>query len=68
MRCRVRAHRSARLAAGATTRAVGRDGPDGCTFWYATEYYPAIASFAGATWLASLNFPNCLWEKRFPDS
>jgi hypothetical protein len=34
------------------------DGADGCTFWYATEYCPATGSFAWATWLASLKFPN----------
>lgn len=35
------------------------DDADGCTFWYTTEYYPANGSFAWATWLASLKFPNC---------
>jgi hypothetical protein len=35
------------------------DGADGCTFWYAQEYYPATGSFAWGTWLASLKFPNC---------
>ena len=35
------------------------DGADSCTFWYANEYYPADGSFAWATWLASLKFPNC---------
>ena len=35
------------------------DGADGCTFWYAQEYYPANGSFAWGTWLASLKFPNC---------
>ncbi len=35
------------------------DGNDSCTFWYTTEYYPATGSFAWATWLASLEFPNC---------
>jgi hypothetical protein len=35
------------------------DGSDHCTFWYAQEYYPATGSFAWATWLASLKFPNC---------
>jgi hypothetical protein len=36
------------------------DGADGCTFWYAQEYYPANGDFAWATWLASLKFPNCM--------
>jgi len=35
------------------------DGVDSCTFWYANEYYPVDGSFAWATWLASLKFPNC---------
>ena len=35
------------------------DGGDSCTFWYTNEYYPATGSFAWATWLASLKFPNC---------
>ncbi len=35
------------------------DGADFCTFWYAQEYYPATGSFAWATWLASVKFPNC---------
>jgi hypothetical protein len=35
------------------------DGADSCTFWYATEYLPATATFRWATWLASLRFPNC---------
>jgi hypothetical protein len=35
------------------------DFADGCTFWYTTEFYPADGSFAWATWLASLKFPNC---------
>jgi len=35
------------------------DGADSCTFWYTTEYYPADGSFAWATWVASLKFPNC---------
>lgn len=35
------------------------DGADGCTFWYTAEFYPASGSFAWATWLASLKFPNC---------
>jgi hypothetical protein len=35
------------------------DGNNSCTFWYAQEYYPVDGSFAWATWLASLKFPNC---------
>jgi hypothetical protein len=35
------------------------DGVDSCTFLYANEYYPVDGSFAWATWLASLKFPNC---------
>ena len=35
------------------------DGEDSCTFWYTSEYYPATGSFAWATWIASLKFPNC---------
>jgi len=35
------------------------DAADSCTFWYTTEYYPADGSFAWATWVASLKFPNC---------
>ena len=35
------------------------DGADSCTFWYTTEFYPVDGSFAFATWLASLKFPNC---------
>jgi hypothetical protein len=38
---------------------IALDFADGCTFWYTTEYYPADGSFAWATWLASLKFPNC---------
>jgi hypothetical protein len=35
------------------------DGTDGCTFWYANEYYPATAVRRWATRIASLKFPNC---------
>jgi hypothetical protein len=42
---------------------VAVDGADGCTFWYATEYYSATGSFAWAKWLASLKFPNCQQER-----
>jgi hypothetical protein len=35
------------------------DGSDGCTLWYTTEYYPRDGTFAWATRLASLKFPNC---------
>jgi len=35
------------------------DAADSCTFWYTNEYYPVDGSFAWATWVASLKFPNC---------
>ena len=35
------------------------DGSDGCTFWYAQEYYTETASFDWSTRLASLKFSNC---------
>ncbi len=33
--------------------------PDGCTFWYTTEYYMVTASFSWSTQVASAKFPNC---------
>lgn len=36
------------------------DGADGCTFWYAQEYYTVPdTSFDWSTRLASLKFSNC---------
>ncbi len=35
------------------------DAADGCTFWYAQEYYTTTASFDWSTQLASLKFSNC---------
>ena len=35
------------------------DGSDGCTFWYAQEYYMVNAQFDWSTRLASLKFSNC---------
>lgn len=35
------------------------DGSDGCTFWYAQEYYMVTASWDWSTRLASLKFSNC---------
>jgi hypothetical protein len=33
--------------------------PDGCTFWYTTEYYMLTASFDWSTQIASARFANC---------
>jgi len=35
------------------------DGSDGCTFWYAQEYYMVNAQFDWSTRVASLKFSNC---------
>jgi hypothetical protein len=35
------------------------DAADGCTFWYAQEYYTTTAQFDWSTQLASLKFSNC---------
>jgi hypothetical protein len=35
------------------------DGSDGCTFWYAQEYYLTTAQFDWSTQVASLKFSNC---------
>jgi hypothetical protein len=35
------------------------DASDGCTFWYAQEYYIVTASFDWSTQLASMKFSNC---------
>ncbi len=35
------------------------DGSDGCTFWYAQEYYMVTAEFDWSTRVASLKFSNC---------
>ena len=35
------------------------DGSDGCTFWYAQEYYMVTAQFDWSTRVASLKFSNC---------
>ena len=35
------------------------DAADGCTFWYAQEYYLATGSFDWSTQVASIKFSNC---------
>ena len=35
------------------------DGSDGCTFWYAQEYYMVTGTFDWSTRVASLKFSNC---------
>ena len=33
--------------------------PDGCTFWYAQEYYQASPAIDWSTQIASVRFANC---------